>query len=362
MKRSTWNTKKKSTLIIIGVLCSLFLVLRSISSVFAGALTSSKVTISDSRAGQSGVSHTFSFTTGTTGTIQTVEMLYCTTPSGSCTTPSGITTTSATQGSITGLSTSTSNVSVNGTITLTVTTPASIGSGTAISIPYSSITNPSTINSSFFVRITTKDSGSTTIDSTVVAFATLGTTSLTITAEVGSTFSVSLAAVTTGSVNGQSINLSSTTATSIPFGTLATGVSKVAAHDITVVTNSTNGYVVTVKSSNPPLTDSTNNIDSFTEPNSLPLTWSSPAGSTPNVNSGFLGYSTEDTSLCTGTAARFSGNKWAGFDITPYEVVCNGSAVASGETTRLGWQVEVNGLQPVGSYSGDVIIVTTPTY
>lgn len=362
MERRTWNNKKKSAFIILGVFCSTFLVLRSISSVYAGALTTAKITISDSRAGQSGVSHTYSFVTGTTGTIQTVELVYCTTPSGSCTAPSGIITTSATQGGLTGLSTSTSNVSVNGTITLTVTTPASIGSGTTIGIPYSSITNPSTINSSFFVRITTKDGGAATIDSAVVAFATLGTTSLSVTADVGSTFSVSLAAVTTGFVNSQTINLTSTTATSIPFGTLSTGSSKVAAHDITVITNSTNGYVVTVKSSSPPLTDASNNIDNFTEPNSLPLTWSSPSGSTPNVNTGFLGYSTEDTTLCTGTAGRFGSNKWAGFDTTPYEAVCNASAVSSGETTRLGWQIEVNGLQPVGNYSGDIIIVTTPTY
>lgn len=362
VERKTWNKKNTSSLILLGVFISVFFVLCSISSVYAGTLSTSKVTISDSRAGQSGLTHTFSFTTATTGTIQTVVLQYCTTPSGTCTTPTGLVTTSGVQGSVTGLGASTTNFSSNGTLTLTVTSPVSISSGTAITIPYLSLTNPTTTDSSFFVRIDTKDGSSTTIDSTTVAFATLDTNSLTITAEVGSTFSVTLAAVTTGSVNGQAINISATTASTIPFGTLSTGVSKVAAHDITVTTNSVNGYTVTVMANNPPLTDGSNNIDNFTEPNSLPLVWSAPAGSNANVNTGFLGYTTEDTSLCTGTTSRFSSNKWAGFDTTPYEVVCNPSAVTSGETTRIGWQVEVNGLQPAGSYTGNIIIVTTPTY
>lgn len=332
------------------------------SLVHAGSFSTSKVTISDSRASQSGVSYTFSFVTGTTGVIKSVEMLYCTTASGTCTTPNGIITTSASQGSITGLGTSTSDVSTNGTVILTVSSPVSISSGTTISLPYATITNPSTINSSFFVRITSKDNSDVTIDSATVAFATLSSTSLAVSAEVGSTFSVVLTPVTTGSVNGQAINITSTTTSTIPFGSLVSGASKVAAHDITVVTNSSNGYVVTVKASDPPLTDGGNNIDNFTEPNSLPTTWSSPAGNTTNINTGLLGYTTEDATLCTGTTDRFSGNKWAGFGTTPYEIACNTAPVLTGETTRLGWQVEVNTMQPAGNYVGNIIIVTTPTY
>lgn len=330
--------------------------------VYAGSLANAKVTISDSRAGQTGVTHTFSFVTGTAGTIKTVEMLYCTTPSGSCTNPNGIDTTNASQGSITGLTSGTTNTATNGMFIFTVSSPSSVNAGTALTLPYLTITNPSTIDSSFFVRITTKDASDVTIDSTSVAFATLDTNSLAMSANVGATFSVALAAVTTGSVNGQTINVAASTASTIPFGSLTSGSTKVAAHDITVITNSSSGYAVTVRANNPPLVDGSNNIDNFIEPNSLPLLWSSPAGSTPNVNTGFLGYTTEDTSLCTGTANRFSGNKWAGFDTTPYEIVCNPSPVLSGETTRLGWQIEVNGMQPSGNYAGVLTIVTTPTY
>ncbi len=351
---------------IISLLISTLLLISSfLSPVYAGTLTTAKVTISDSRAGQVGVVHTFSFVTGTSGTIKTVEMIYCTTPSGSCSTPNGIITTGASQGGISGLGSSTTNTTTNGTLILTVTSPTTINSGTTINLPYGTITNPTSINSTFFVRIATKDGSDVTIDSVTVAFATLSSSSLAVTADVGATFSVALSAVTTGSVNGQAINITTTTANTIPFGTLATGGTKVAAHDITVVNNSSHGYAVTVKASNPPLVDGSNNIDNFTEPNSLPLVWSSPAGNSANVNTGFLGYTTEDTSLCTGTTDRFTssgGDKWAGFETTAYEIVCNPSSTLTGETTRLGWQVEVNGIQPAGNYTGDVIIVTTPTY
>lgn len=333
-----------------------------LSPVYAGSLTSAKVVISDSRAGQSGVTHTFSFVTGTTGIIKTIEMQYCTTPSGTCTTPNGITTTSASQGSITGLSASTTNTTTNGTLILTVTTPTSVTTGTTISLPYGTITNPTSINNSFFVRIVSKDNADAVIDSTSVAFAILDTNSLSVTADVSATFNVGLAAVTTGSVNGQTINITNSTATTIPFGTLSSGAPKIAAHDITVTTNSQNGYAVTVKTSNPPLVDGSNNIDNFTATNALPTLWSSPSGNSPNINTGFLGYTTEDTSLCTGTGGRFVGNKWAGFDTIAYEAACNTSPVISGETTRIGWQAEINNTQPSGSYSGYIAVIITPTY
>jgi len=335
-------------------------------TVFAGTLSAAKVTISDSRAGQTGINHDFSFTTATTGTIASVTFQYCTTAAGACSTPNGLVTTSGSQGSLTGLGASTTNFASNGNIILTVTSPISVSSGTAIVIPYSNITNPTSINSSFFIKITTKDGNADTIDSTTVAFATLGSTSIAVSADVGATFSVSLAAVTSGFVNGATINLGSTTAATIPFSSLSTGSTKIAAHDITVTSNSSGGYVITVKSDNPPLADGlNNNIDKFTGTNATPSAWLSPAGSSPNANTGFFGYTTESSSLCTGSANRFTvsgGNKWAGPETTAYEIACNTGSVMSGETTRIGWQAEVNNLQPAGSYTGTVILVTTPTY
>jgi hypothetical protein len=314
----------------------------------------------------SGVGHTFNFTTATTGTIATILIEYVTTPTGA-TVPTGLVTTSGVQGSPTGIGASTSNFTGNGTITLTVTSPASVSSGTAISIPYTTITNPSTDNTTSYVRITTRASGPTTIDTTTVAFAVLTSTSLAVTASVDPSLTFSIAAVTSGSVNGRAITITSgTSASTIPFGTLAAGTPATAAHDLTVTTNAGSGYTVTVKAAaDPPLSDGSKNIDYFTGTNTSPTTWSAPAGTAASVNTGFFGYTTEDATLGTGTADRFtssSGDKWAGvINSAAEEVVYSATGVTS-EVTRVGWTAAVNALQPPGSYTGTVLVVATPTY
>lgn len=347
-------------IIFVGVLVSQHFIQKT----YAASLTSSKVTISDSRSGQAGVGHTFNFTTATTGTIATILIEYLTTAAGP-TVPTGLITTSGVQGSPTGIGASTSSFTGNGTITLTVTAPASVNSGTAITLPFTTITNPTTDNTTSFVRITTRAAGPTTIDSTVVAFATLTSTSVAMTASVDPTFSFSLAAVnTSGTVNSATTNIT-TTASTIPFGTLTSGSTKIGAIDTTVTTNAAVGYTITIAATTtPPLQDGSKNLDVFTGVNATPTTWTSPAGSSASVNTGFVGYTTNEAALGTGTATRFTssgGNKWAGLITTPEEVAY--SAVgASARTMRVGFQAEVNALQPSGSYTGTVLLVATPTY
>lgn len=331
-------------------------------SVSADSLTGAKVTISDSRAGHPTTSHVFNFTTSTAGIISSIVFQYCKTPTGSCEIPNGITTTSAIQGAVNNLGASSSNFATNGTIILTVLSPALINTGVNITVPFANITNPTSINSSFFVRITTQDSSSSPINTSIVAFATLTPNSLAVTAAVESMFQISVLPVTSGSVNGTPINVDTTTTTTIPFGSLSAGTKKIAAHDIVITANASHGYLVTVRSDNPPLTDGSNHIDSFTGTNSSPTPWTSPTGATPNVNTGFVGYTTEDNTLCTGVANRFTGNNWAGLDTTTHEIVCNVGSSTSSETVRIGWQIEINNVQPVGSYAGVFILVTTPTY
>ena len=163
----------------------------------------------------------------------------------------------------------------------------------------------------------------------------------------------------------------SATATTIPFGTLSAGTEKVAAHDITITTNAGGGYTVTASHSAnvqgtgaPLISGATNNIDPFSGTNGTPTTWSAPGGTTANTNTAFFGYTTNDSTLCTGTAARFTssgGNKWAGSSTVGQEVACSAAGVSS-ETTRLGWEIEANDIHPAGSYTGTVILVATPTY
>ncbi|GIW62036.1 MAG: hypothetical protein KatS3mg089_0888 [Patescibacteria group bacterium] len=339
----------------------------------AGTLSNAKVLINNSQASATNVSYNFRFTTPATTAIGKVVIQFCTTASGSCTTPTGMTTTGATRvnDNIAGTG-RTDTFTTNGTISVDITTPAAQSAQNVV-MDFTGITNPSTTNTSHFARITTYQSDDTTVlDTATVAFATLDTSSIAVSATVDPTLTFTVAGVTgdgSATVNGATItNGLATTATTIPFGTLTVGTPKIAAHDVTITTNAVNGYTVTASHSatsqtgNPPLVSGTsNNIDSFTGTNASPTTWSSPAGTSANVNTGFFGYTTEDTSLCTGTANRFSSNKWAGTTTTGEEVICSTTGVSS-QTTRVGWQVEVNNLQPAGSYTGTVILIATPTY
>jgi hypothetical protein len=202
-------------------------------------------------------------------------------------------------------------------------------------------------------------------DYVVVASAVLTAESIYVTADVGAHFTFTVAANNSGNVNGTAIGVTSTAST-IPFGALTVDTPKVASHELTVVTNAENGYKITVKSlTDPPLADGTNNIDKFNNTNALPATWSGPTSATQNDNTGWFGYTTEDTSLETGTTDRFSGNKWAGFETTAYEIAYSptppGSTPGDG-VTKVGWQIEVDNYQPAGAYTGSIVLVATPTY
>lgn len=338
--------------------------------VLSASLTSAKVTISDSRASLTGVTHTFQFTTATSEAIKYVDFTYCTTASGNCSAVSGLVLTSGT-GSITGIGAGTVSSPSANSLRYTVAAPSIIGSGTQVTIPFTNITNPTGPNTSFFVRVQTRLADEEVVDNVSVASAVLTSSSIAVTASVGAAFTFTVAGVVSGSgpVNQQTTNIT-TTQNSIPFGDLSADTPNTGAHDVTVVTNSPLGYVVTVRSAtNPPLNDGSNNIDSWSGTNANPSLWddnSGPAGSTPNENTGYFGYTTEDATLSTGTVDRFtssSGNKWAGLSTTAEEIIYkNSSTLSSGEKVRIGWRVEVNNNQPAGNYSGTVILVATPTY
>ena len=345
-----------------------------VASAHAGTLSSYNVQINNSQAAATNVTYTFNWTTTATTAIKQIDIQVCTTASGTCTAPSGFSSGTPTLASdnIAGTGRTTTAPTANA-FRVVVGTPAS-QSTQAMFLNFTGVTNPSTINTTYYVRTTTySDTGSTTIDGTTsAAFAVLDTSSIAVSASVDPSFSFSVAGVSSGgNFNGGTGNINVTaTANTIPFGTLTAGTPKIAAQDVTVSTNAANGYTVTASSSanaqsgNPPLiSGASNNIDTFSGTNTTPTTWSAPAGTTANVNTGYFGYSTEDATLCTGTASRFTsgGPKWAGPSTTGAEVICNAAGVSS-ETTRIGWEVAINGVQPAGSYTGTAVLVATPTY
>lgn len=341
-----------------------------IANTNAAALSSARVKINNSQSAETNVTYSFNFTTPATTNIGRWVIQFCDSASGTCTAPTGMSTTGATRTSDNFAGTGrTDTFNVDGTLDTDITTPASQATQT-IAVEYTGITNPSTANSTNYARITTyQTDDSTVLDTATVAFAVLDTDSIAVSATVDPNFSFAVAGVASGgNFNGGTGNINVTsTATTIPFSTLADGTPKIAAHDITITTNAGSGYTVTAShsgaASSAPLNSGSNNIDAFSGTNATPTTWSAPAGSAANTNTGYFGYSTEDATLCTGTANRFTdgGAKWAGSSTVGAEVACATTGVSS-QTTRIGWEAEINEIQPAGSYTGTVILVATPTY
>ena len=340
------------------------------SKVQAGTFTSAKVTISDSRAALTGVTYDFAFTTTVTSSIKQIDIKFCTQTgqfTDTCTAPTGFSVSGATRTSdnIAGTGRTDSQPGAN-QFRSVITTPASQATQ-AVTFSLGTVTNPSTADTSFFPRIITySDTGTTVIDYAQVAFATLTSTSIAVSANVDPTFTFTVAAVTSGgTVNGATLNIT-TTASTIPYATLADGTAKIGAHDLSVTSNAPNGYTITTKAlATPPLTDGSQNIDVFTGTNATPTVWSAPAGTASSVNTGFFGYTTNDATLGTGTTDRFTssgGNKWAGTTTSPLEVAYDSGPVGTGQTTRVGWEAEVNENMPPGTFAGTVILVATPTY
>jgi hypothetical protein len=345
------------TLLFVGA----FYKLAVLSPVNAGTFTARSVTITDSRAAATAVTYAYAFTTTVTTSIKQIDFKFCTQAGAwadTCTAPTGLTTSSATRDSdnIAGSGRTDSQPAANSFRTV-ITTP-STQSTQAVTFNIGGMVNPSTTNTSFYARIITwSDTGTTEIDSGTAAFATLTTTSVAVSATVLENFSFALAGVNSGGTVNSATTDITTAAATIPFGTLTSGDPNIGAHDVTVTTNAGSGYIVSAKAlADPPLSSSSNNIDYFTGTYASPATWSSPNGSSQNVNTGFFGYTTEDTAH-----SGFQSNKWARADTTARAIVTN-SAAASAETTRIGWQAEVNALQPAGSYTGTIILVATPTY
>lgn len=241
---------------------------------------------------------------------------------------------------------------------------ADIASNTWIRVTIGStnkITNPSgavcgTGNDSNICAIavsTTDSGGSPTYDS--LNFKVAIVSGVTITAQIDTTLSFAIGAGTCDS--------GTSTATSIDFATIIPGAAETCTQTLTVSTNAADGYTTTTIA-DAQLASGTENIDWFTGTNATPTSWAAPTGGTPSVDTGFLGYHTNDGVLGTGTTTRFaSADTYAGWDTaTAYEVSYNDTPVTS-EVTTITYQIEVNALQPTGNYSGTTITyVATPIF
>ncbi len=262
------------------------------------------------------------------------------------------------------------------TITFTTPTDMGVASATPIAIRIglnavdfgtgdARITNPTATTTTHAIAIagTMQDSGEVRIavvDEVVVS------------ASVNTSLTFTVAGVTDlQSVNGSPTTTAATsTHSTLPFGTLdANGTSKVLAHDLSVVTNADNGYVVTVEQTGDLQSTTGGVIDGFIDGSNTttPSPWQGPSALIANpATYGHWGLTSSDDDT-TARAAEFTSDTWVSGSTTPI-VIMGHDGPADGSTAgigaaRIGYQVAISPLQEAGDdYQTELRYIVTPTF
>jgi len=264
------------------------------------------------------------------------------------------------------------------TNTITFTTPTDMGVASATPIVIrigtnavdfgtgdARITNPTSTTTTHAIDIagTMQDSGQVRI--AVVDQVT-----------VSASVNTSLSFTVSGVIDSQTVNGSPTTtaATStsntLPFGTLdSNGVSKVLAHDLAVITNADNGYVVTVEQTGNLESTTGGIIDGFINGSNTvtPSPWQGPSTLIADpATYGHWGLTSSDTNTFA-RASEFTSDTWVSGSTTPVVIMghdgpADGNAAGIG-AARIGYQVQISPLQEAGSdYRTQLRYIVTPTF
>jgi hypothetical protein len=146
------------------------------------------------------------------------------------------------------------------------------------------------------------------------------------------------------------------TATTLPFGAVTTASNSLVCQDLQAATNATNGYSVYIRYTGKPQNAALDEIADHSGSNASPTVFSA-AGTEA------YGYTTDDATLGTGTANRFTngGVKWAAATTGNAEVAYSSTGTAAA-TFRIGHQVGISTTTPGGTYSTTIIYTCTPVY
>lgn len=226
------------------------------------------------------------------------------------------------------------------------------------------ITNPTISNTSYMIEIagTMQDSGQ-------VRVAIIDQVLVSASVDASLTFSVN------GVNPNQTVNSSPTTtvatstATTLPFGTLPVDDSVTLAHDLAVSTNAQNGFTVTVQQTGPLQSTTGGTIDGFIDGSDtqIPSEWVSPTGLIADTDTyGHWGLTSEDDDI-PARAIQFGSDEWVSGSTTPIAVMGHDD-VADGITqgiglARVGYQIGITELQEAGDdYETTLRYIVTPTF
>ncbi len=346
-----------------------------ISPVHASQITSRSLTLlagtTDGGSKPGGVvNHSFNFTLPSGTTVGSIQFEYCTLAAGTCTMPTGLVTTAATLAAQTGATGFTMVNTTNGAPYLTRTAAVISGNPLAVSYELDGVTNPTTTNQTFYVRISsfasTDTTGAATDTGTVAA-----STSTQI--QLSGTMPESLV-FCTGATIGLTVGVpdcATATPGAISFNQLfsptdtATATSQMAAS-----TNAGSGYVITVNG--PTLTSGSNTI--------APMT--TQATSAHGVSQFGMNLKLNTTVTSTvpvglevavpSNGTNYRAQAAAGYDtvdafkFTSSDPVANsqngGAGGSDAQILTTSYIVNVPGSQPAGTYTTTLTYICTPTF
>ncbi len=256
-------------------------------------------------------------------------------------------------GAVLTIASNNSTIAASSTVVIEIGTHATFGTtGT------NRVTNPTAGSYEFYVTAGASDTGRTRV-------AILDNVDVTAVVDTSFTFVVNGLATSTA-INGTTTT-GSTTATSIPFGTLVAGIPKVLGQKLDVTTNARNGFVVTVEQDQNLLSSTGADIDGFIDGayTNTPAAWAAPTNAILNENTwGHWGLTSEDSNL---NGDEFGSALFVSASTTPRQIFSHtgpaDGTTADVGTTDIAYAIQITPLQEAGDdYNTILTYIATPTF
>jgi len=361
MQLSLALAKRRARMVAVS-LAAVGMVVGNIASVSAASLGGTSLELSDPRTDETGVTYTFSATTGHSATVANcVDISLATSIDGTGAIPGLDTTGGVNLDSSTAITVGswTDSSPANGILRATNATGEAVSAGNFV---WSGITNGSNEGVTYYALLETFgniDCTSSPIDSGLMAFVYRDGELVTL--EIPPTLTFTTTGVAVGQDvwpigSGTLLTTAASDGTEIDFGTdVTSSANGVSAHDLNITTNASSGYNVYVRQTGSLTNSDSDTIADHTGTNAVPTAF-------PAAGTEAWGYTTDDQDL-----AQFANlTLWAGFPTaggSGGDLVATSSAAATvTETVRVGHQVGIATTTPAGTYLTTIVYTCVATF
>jgi hypothetical protein len=172
------------------------------------------------------------------------------------------------------------------------------------------------------------------------------------------TLTLTVSGFNAGSSTEGVVTDATTTATSIPFGTLTLGSDKIAAQRLTVTTNATEGYQILAYERQDLKSGTGASINDISGTNRSPASWSTGCSATA---SSCYGYHVGDDTLYDGSTRFVLDDTYAALTGEMAEVAYSSGPVTN-ESNDIIYRIKANASQPAGDYESSIVYVIVPVF